>query len=113
MKTKLKALLLIVVISSLSNQLFAQAFEKGNWNIDLGVGVGAYATTTTLTIPFPFLGNISRTTNDGAVSTIVPIGVEYGVSNRFGIGLQLGFSNYFIDDSTEVINFFTGEKTGQ
>ena len=107
---KIAQILLVTIF--LSGTAFGQAFQKGNWNVDAGVGVGAYGTTTTLSIPIPFLGTVTSTANDGAVSVIIPIGVEYGISNKFGIGVQLGFSNYFIDDSTEVKNFFTGEKTG-
>lgn len=103
---------IVLVIILLSGNAFGQAFQKGNWNVDAGVGIGAYGTTTTLSIPLPFLGTVTSTANDGAVSVIVPVGVEYGISNKFGLGVHLGFSNYFLEDSTEVKNFFTGEKTG-
>ena len=41
------------------------------------------------------------TETDGAASTIVPLTFEYGLSNKIGLGAELGFSNYFVDDSTE------------
>ena len=89
----------------------AQAFQKGNKNIDVGVGFGLYATTTTLTVQLPFLGSTTIVENDGAASTLIPIEFEYGVSDKIGIGAQLGFSNYFIDDSTEVKS--NGIATGE
>lgn len=77
----------------------AQAFQKGNWNIDVDLGLGIYATKTTTTLKtnvFGFDVNESETDNDGTASSIFRIGVEYGISNKFGIGLKVGASNYFI-----------------
>ncbi len=39
----------IFVAASLfcNTSLFSQAFEKGNWNIDLDLGYGVYGTQTT------------------------------------------------------------------
>jgi hypothetical protein len=89
------------------NNVDAQAFQKGNKNFDLGVGLGIYKTTTSLTVSFPWFGGTTQSLTvveeDGAASTIIPLTFEYGISNKFGIGAQLGVSNYFIDneDSTE------------
>lgn len=90
------------------NQTKAQAFEKGNINLDLGIGFGGYKTTTEITTAeVTILGfTIPPTTikdEDGAASTIIPLTFEYGISDKIGLGVQLGFSNYFIDneDSTE------------
>jgi len=110
---KLIKISFILVLLVVTNNSFGQAFQKGNWNVDVGVGLGAYATQTTISVPIPILGTITSTANDGAASVMVPIGVEYGISNRFGLGVQLGFSNYFIDDSTEVKNPLTGQETGE
>lgn len=96
-------LIMIVGQTQIAN---AQAFEKGNVNIDVGLGIGIYKTTTTFTTPeFVFLGFTippqTFTDEDGAGSTMIPIGVEYGISNKFGLGVELGFANYFVEDSTE------------
>ncbi len=104
---------MIISLLLLNNKTNAQAFQKGNANLDVGLGLGAYATTTTFSVNIPFLGNITSVTTDGASSVMVPIGFEYGVSDKIGLGAQLGFSNYFIDDSTEVKDFFTGQETGE
>lgn len=108
-----KVLLALFVLFTSINLIYGQAFQKGNWNVDAGIGIGGYATQTTIQIPLPFFGNVTATDNDGAASVIIPVGVEYGISNRFGLGLQIGFSNYFLDDSTEVKNPLTGQATGQ
>lgn len=97
----------------------AQAFQKGNINIDLGLGFGIYGTSTvqtyerTATID-PVLVNAgliaadalnSKTTSDtadGAVSTIIPFSFEYGVSDKIGIGFDVVYNNYFINDSDKV-----------
>ncbi len=103
MKNIFNKSILLVIISLSSTNLFSQAFEKGNWNVDLGVDLGIYRTTSTYTTTLPFFGTRTLTETDGAASTLVPISVEYGLSNKFGIGVQLGIVNYFIDkkDSTD------------
>tara|TARA_R110001592_G_scaffold37439_3_gene124871 strand:+ start:2522 stop:3199 length:678 start_codon:yes stop_codon:yes gene_type:complete len=90
---KIAQIVLITII--LTNTTFGQAFEKGNWNIDLDLGIGAYGTQTTSTVA---LGTFSQTNTetDGAASSIVKLDVEYGISNRIGLGLRFGSSNYFI-----------------
>ncbi len=91
--------MLIGFVSSIK----AQAFQKGNFNIDLGVGFGAYKTTTTIEVDF-FGTPLTFTEEDGAASGMFPLSFEYGISNKFGIGVELGFVNYAIDDSTEDFN---------
>ncbi|OFZ00362.1 MAG: hypothetical protein A3K10_07820 [Bacteroidetes bacterium RIFCSPLOWO2_12_FULL_31_6] len=111
MKISTYAITIITSLFLTINIVNAQAFQKGNKNIDLGLGVGAYGTTTTFTVSF-FGIPLSFTENDGAASTMVPISFEYGISNKIGLGVQLGYSNYFIDDSNDVkVNGIeTGEK---
>lgn len=86
-------MLLILSITSIKTN--AQAFQKGNWNIDVDLGLGIYATETTSKIS-AFGFNFSETDKDGTASSIFRIGAEYGISNKFGIGLKIGASNYFI-----------------
>jgi hypothetical protein len=101
---------LVLVVILLSGTAFGQAFQKGNVNFDLGIGFGAYSTRSEFTTPainilFITIPPTTVVKNDGAASTMVPISFEYGVSNKVGLGVQLGFSNYFIDneDSTETV----------
>lgn len=92
-------MLLILSITSIKTN--AQAFQKGNWNVDLELGLGIYSTETTTTIKasaFGFSFNESDIDKDGTASSIFRIGGEYGISNKFGIGLKIGSSNYFIDE---------------
>ncbi|PCJ25674.1 MAG: hypothetical protein COA97_07285 [Flavobacteriales bacterium] len=94
--------LALVAILFLNNNVNAQAFQKGNINIDLGIGFGIYGTTNTWTTTFN--GNDTTVSeNDGAASKVFPIGFEYGISDKIGIGADLRYSNYFIDneDSTD------------
>jgi len=94
-KITLNLILFMLLVSTAQSQ----SFEKGNFNIDLGIGIGVYAThqKNTQTV---VAGGLTQTqksdTTDGAASFIVPISFEYGISNKFGIGADLTFSNYFI-----------------
>lgn len=102
---KLLFLLLVLFLLPFQN-VKGQAFQKGNFNIDLGIGFGAYKTVTTYTTPeIIFLGiTIPPQTfkdEDGAVSGMIPLSLEYGISNKFGLGLEFCSVNYAIDDSTE------------
>ena len=99
-----------LIILLLSTNLNAQAFQKGNANLDVGFGFGAYKTVATYTIPGFTIFNIqfpptTIVNEDGAGSFMMPITFEYGISNKIGLGAQFGFSNYFIDneDSTETV----------
>ncbi|MGE0567371.1 MAG: hypothetical protein AB7O73_05435 [Bacteroidia bacterium] len=92
--------ILVVLLTISSFNLFSQAFEKGNINFDLGLGFGAYGTKVTYK---DTKNNLEFSQTDGAASTIIPLSFEYGISNKIGLGLQIGSSNYFIDkDSNEV-----------
>lgn len=95
------ATIMLLILSITSIKTNAQAFQKGNWNIDVDLGLGIYATETTTTIKanaFGFNFSDSNTDKDGTASSIFRIGAEYGISNKFGIGLKVGVSNYFIDE---------------
>lgn len=88
-----------------SQEYKAQAFQKGNINVDIGIGLGIYGTTQTIKNEISFKANgvsYNQTsvhdTTDGAGSTIIPIAFEYGLSNKFGVGLDLTSSSYFISE---------------
>lgn len=92
-----KILLTIAAITALTN-MNAQdkAFEKGNVCVGLGIGLGVYGTQLHATSTY---GNVTveDDTTDGAISTIIPLTVEYGVTNWLGIGLRGAYSNYFTE----------------
>ena len=46
----------------------------------------------------PFSQSSVHDTTDGAASVIIPFSFEYGISNKFGLGLDLTSSNYVISD---------------
>lgn len=79
-----------------------QAFQKGTKNVDIGIGFAGYGTTQTVTTTFNGVG-VTGSESDGAASTIIPIKFEYGIGEKIGIGAELAFSNYFINDSDKVI----------
>ncbi len=92
----MKKIVIAVVLSLLLiNFSFGQAFEKGNWNIDVDLGAAAYGVQTTNTIVIGAL-TFTQTDGDGTASTVFRLGGEYGISDRIGLGLKLGTSNYFI-----------------
>ena len=100
MKNKITICLAFVALL-LSTNVSAQAFQKGNINLDIGLGLGVYGTTSTFSTTINGL-TITNTEKDGTASSVIPIGFEYGISNRFGIGADITFSNYFINDSDKV-----------
>lgn len=86
-----------------TSQGVAQSFKKGDWVIDAGVGIGNYGTITETTYsidPFnntPFIGSIGSGNSSVAMgSIIVPIKIEYGFSNKFGVGFKFGMNNFFV-----------------
>lgn len=93
--------LLVTIFFIQSGTLKAQAFEKGNFNIDLGFGFGLYGTSQKSTTTYNGL-TVTDTETDGAVSTIVPILFEYGISDKIGLGAEFAYNNYSINDSDKV-----------
>lgn len=77
------------------NVLFSQNFEKNNWYVDVGIGVGNYnGKTETLTV-MPNSLSIDGTP-EYISSLLIPLQLEYAVSNKVGLGLDVDFNNYFI-----------------
>jgi len=90
-----------IALLMINNFANAQAFQKGNINIDLGIGFGAYGTKSTFTTTSNGV-SISDSETDGAASTLVPVQIEYGVTDRIGVGFLFQYNNYFINDSDKV-----------
>lgn len=108
MKFKLIKIAVLLIIAISSTNLFSQAFEKGNWNIDTDLGIGIYGTKSTTTTKF---GPFSQTKSeaDGTASSVFRIGGEYGLTNRIGLGVKLGYNNYFISkEDKDTINSIRG-----
>jgi len=104
MKTIARLLLVFILPLVIISDLNAQAFQEGNKNVDVGINFAAYGTKITVTNTVSNAAgssDSSYTDTDGAASTIVPISFEYGVTDKIGLGLDLTFSNYFIDEEDE------------
>jgi hypothetical protein len=105
-----KIILVFSVISLFVNVSNAQdkAFHKGTINVDLGIGFAVYGTKTHQEYDTKQWNGtsivdvrIKKDTNDAAASTIIPICVEYGLTDWFGIGARFGHSKYVANaDST-------------
>ena len=86
---------LILLVSPLVAN--AQAWEKGNANLDLGLGIASYNTTVSYT--FTVNGDeVTLSEEDNSSSFYLPISFEYGIGQKIGIGAEFAYSNYFIDD---------------
>jgi hypothetical protein len=76
-----------------------KAFQKGSKNIDLGVGFGTYLLTSILKNDI-LNPQSAIVTFDESVKAILDLNVEYGISNKFGIGAQVGYSKFlFYNDN--------------
>lgn len=84
------------------SHLNAQSFEKGSMNFDIGVGFSVFGTSQEMTTKVFINQNLvdeqKSDTTDGAVAVTIPISFEYGISNKFGLGVDFVFSNYIIAD---------------
>lgn len=65
----------------------AQSFERGDVILSAGIDLGVYSTEG-----FDPVADIKKT--DGALSRLIPIGVEFALTNNFGIGAQLRLNSY-------------------
>ncbi len=92
---------LLFAFSFIDNNVQAQAFQKGNINVDIGMGFGVYGTSQKSTVVLNGLP-ITTSESDGAVSTMIPIRFEYGLLDRLGIGAEFISNNYLINDSDRV-----------
>jgi hypothetical protein len=81
----------------MSQNIQAQAFQKGNINFDVGLGFGVYGTAQKQRLSSG-TSTVESDTTDGAASRIFDLNFEYGISNKFGIGARIGSSSYFISD---------------
>jgi hypothetical protein len=104
---KIAIAIVLFTASFISSKAQDKAFEKGNFTVDLGAGFGLYGTKIhTEENKYSYTWNGSsfvktkvgitqNDTTDGAVSTIYPLKVEYGVTNWLGVGARFAFSDYF------------------
>lgn len=79
----------------LSQVAIAQSFEKGNKVIEAGIKVSIYKITNP-----DDDDNNDDDDGDGAASYTIPIGFEYALTNRIGLGAEIGICNYFTGEDT-------------
>jgi hypothetical protein len=98
----------LIALIFLAHTISAQdkSFQKGSFVITVGAGFGAYATKykeekdTTL-YSFSWQGiqasksRISKEKNDGAVSAIYPLMLEYGLTNWLGLGARVAYAKFY------------------
>ena len=101
--------LALVATLILNKNVNAQAFQKGTINIDLGIGFGIYGTSQSSTSEInatiggiPYSQKTTHDTTDGTASTVIPISFEYGIADKIGLGLDVTYNSYFINDSDRV-----------
>ena len=87
----LKILVTALMLSSYTG--FSQSFEKGNKIIDAGIKISIYK------INNPD-DDDNNDDSDGAASYTIPIGFEYAINNRLGLGAEVGICNYFTGEDT-------------
>jgi len=89
-----KLLFLLAITSLISGSINAQAFAKGDILIDVGIGLGIYGTEVETSI-----NGVIQKESDGTASVIVPIKAQYGISNKFSVGLMVQSASYIIDSA--------------
>jgi hypothetical protein len=84
-----------------------KAFKKGDFIINLGANLGGYATSWHREYDYQYWDGTSIQTahaeedaDDGAVSVILPLQLEYGLTNWLGVGAGFSFNKYLGKDST-------------
>lgn len=96
----MKKFVLLLFVSFLTyNFAFAQSFEKGDILIDAGIGLGIYATEVTTEI-----SGVKSKETDGTASVIIPLKAQYGISNKFSVGIVFQPENYIEDSDSVDIN---------
>ena len=82
----------IITCLLIPGTLISQSFEKGNKVIGAGIKVSLYS------VKAP--DDDDNDGKGGAASYTVPIEFEYAVSNRIGVGAEIGICNYFTGKDT-------------
>lgn len=89
----MKKLFCATLLSALFVPASAQVNAKGVVQVGLGVGLGAHATHFNSEVRF---GNLAmkHSDDDGAVTVTFPIEVQYGMADRFSLGICLEPGRY-------------------
>lgn len=84
-------LIMLTLSSHLSS---AQSFEKGNVILNGGIKISVYGINNTNE------DDDEEDDGDAAASYTIPLGVEYALTNRIGVGAEIGICNYFTEEDS-------------
>jgi len=101
------SLLTVFLLSAPSMLSQTQPFQKGNWIVDAGVGFGNYASksrtqTTYYTNQYnnnTYIGVDQDVPTDPMGSIIIPVKIEYAISNIFVVVLKFGQNNFLVNNN--------------
>lgn len=97
---KLRYVLPCLIVFCFTSSVFSQWFKKRTVAIDAGIGLGIYGTQN----------NEPNSKRDGAGAFLIPVGFEYGFSNRCGAGLFITPQSYI--SNLDSSNAATGLQLG-
>lgn len=83
----------------------AQVNQKGTFQIGLGANFGAYATEYTSSYTLPVYGTVKYRDTDGAATTSFPLDLQYGLGDRFSLGLYVEPGSYLDSNQTRSNGF--------
>ena len=86
-----KVIFLIFILLCANSFCFAQkfrkqSFKKGTITVDAGVGFGVYSSAT----------NDDNDTTHAVAPVLIPVSIEYGISNNVGVGLMLERNGFLV-----------------
>lgn len=86
--------------------LSAQVNQKGTFQLALGYNFGVFATEYEYSFNFPGIGRVSDSETDGAATSSIPFEFQYGLGNRFSLGLYIEPGYYLDSNATRSNGFF-------
>ncbi len=88
-----KAMFCLIILAGYfcSGNILAQSFEKGDKIINAGIKISIYKVANP---------DKEEDDEDVAASYTIPISFEYALTNKIGVGAEIGFCNYFIGKDT-------------
>lgn len=89
----IKKLSVIILLTTLATQTFAQCFQKNNKILETGIAF-TYLRYQSYSPDF------DEKDNSEAANYILPIAFEYAAGSRIGVGIQLDIVNYFTERDT-------------
>ena len=92
--------LFILPLLAINFNAFSQSFEKGKIVIEGGAGIAVYNTFFSHTYKLPNGKDTTESSEDLTAASVFPLFVEYGITDRIGLGGGLRY-NWYIRDSAQ------------